>query len=99
MEVRKKTPKNAASDDFGSNSNGAAFCLPHQLVGLSSYLAGSKGVSAVRPPARPSVRPGYDDKYRSKSYRFVERQKPTFFLSAVELFAAFLENQPTFEKL
>ena len=24
---------------------------------------------------RPSVRPGYDDKYRPRSYSFVERQK------------------------
>ena len=35
-----------------------------------SYLACSKSAS-VHPP----VRPGYDDKYRSGSYRFVERQK------------------------
>ena len=27
------------------------------------------------PPLRPPVRPGYDYKYRSRSYRFVERQK------------------------
>ena len=36
---------------------------------LSSYLAGSKTVSA-----RPSA-PRYDDRYRSRSYCFVERQK------------------------
>ena len=40
------------------------------LLALLSYLASSKNVS-VRPP----VRPGYDDNYRSRSYRFVERQK------------------------
>ena len=28
-----KTAKNAASDGIGSNLSGAAFCLPHQLVG------------------------------------------------------------------
>ena len=31
IEVRK-TVENAASDGFGSNVSGAAFCLPHQLV-------------------------------------------------------------------
>ena len=36
------------------------------MLPFSSYLAGSKGF--------PPVRPGYDDKYRSSSYRFVERQ-------------------------
>ena len=40
------------------------------LSPLLSYLAGSKIVSA-----RPSFRPGYDDKYCSRSYRFVELQK------------------------
>ena len=40
------------------------------LLPFSSYLAASKSVS-VRLP----VRPGYDDKYCSRSYRFVERQK------------------------
>ena len=35
-----------------------------------SYFADSENVSA-----RPLVRPGYDDKYRSINYRFVERQK------------------------
>ena len=29
-----KPAENAASDDFGSNFSGAAFCLPHQLVGI-----------------------------------------------------------------
>ena len=54
----RKTAENAASDGFESNSSGAAFCLPHQLVGvLLSYLAGSKSVFSP-------VRPGYDDKYR-----------------------------------
>ena len=33
IEVRK-TAENAASDGFGSNFSGAAFCLPHQLVGF-----------------------------------------------------------------
>ena len=33
-------------------------------------------------PARPPVRPGYGDKYRSRSYRFVERRKR---LQTVEL--------------
>ena len=32
-EVRK-TAENAASDSFGSNFSGAAFCLPQQLVSL-----------------------------------------------------------------
>ena len=40
------------------------------LAPFLSYLAGSKGVSA-----HPPVRPEYDDKYRSRSYRFVDRQK------------------------
>ena len=43
------------------------------LLPFFSYLAGSESVF-VRPPARPPVRPGYDDKYRSRSQRFVERQ-------------------------
>ena len=50
-----------------------------------SYLAGSKRVSA-RPPVSPPVRPGYDDKYRYRSYRFVERQKS--FLKVSEIFKA-----------
>ena len=37
------------------------------LLMFLSYLARSKSVSALRP--------GYDDKYRSRSHRFVERQK------------------------
>ena len=41
------------------------------LLPFLSYVAGSKSVT-VRPP----VRPGYDDKYRSISYRFVDWQKP-----------------------
>ena len=42
----KKTVENAASDGFGSTFSGAAFCLPHQLVGiLFSYLVGSKNVA------------------------------------------------------
>ena len=44
------------------------------LIPFSNYLAGSKSVF-VRPPAHPSVRPGFDDTYRSRSYSFVERQK------------------------
>ena len=31
IDVRKR-PTNAASDGFGSNFSGVAFCLPHQLV-------------------------------------------------------------------
>ena len=38
---RKRSVQNAASDGFGSNFSGAAFCLLHQLVGFllgkSSY--------------------------------------------------------------
>ena len=39
IEVRK-TAENAPSDGFWLNSNGAAFCLPQQLVGilLTLYL-------------------------------------------------------------
>ena len=33
-----------------------------------SYLAGCKTF--------PPIRPGYEDKYRSRGYRFVEHQKP-----------------------
>ena len=33
IEIRK-TAANAAFDGFGSNFCGAAFCLPHQLVGI-----------------------------------------------------------------
>ena len=40
------------------------------LLPLLSYLAGSESVYAS-----PPVRQGYDDKFRSRSYRFVERQK------------------------
>ena len=43
------------------------------LLPISSYLAGFKSVSAL-----PSVRPGYDDKYRSINYRFVLRQNNQF---------------------
>ena len=37
------------------------------LLPFLSYLAGSKRASAIRP--------GYGDNYRSRSHRFVERQK------------------------
>ena len=40
------------------------------LLPFLSYSAGSKSVSVC-----PSDRPGNDDKYRSRSYRFVEREK------------------------
>ena len=43
------------------------------LLPFLSYLAGSESVS-VHPPVRPHVRPGYDDKYHSVGYRFVEQQ-------------------------
>ena len=36
-----KTAKNAASDGFGSNFSGAAFRLPHQLVGILFYYIGN----------------------------------------------------------
>ena len=39
------------------------------LLPVLSYLAGSKIVSV-----HPGVRPGYDDKYRSRGYSFVVRQ-------------------------
>ena len=65
----KKADENAASYGFGSNFSGAAFCLPHQLVGiLLSYLAGSKSVSAH------PFDPGDDDNCHSRHYCFVERQ-------------------------
>ena len=50
------------------------------LLPFWGYLAGCKSVS-VRPPGSQSlpVWPGYDDKYRSRSYRVVQRQKPTSF--------------------
>ena len=74
IDVRKGA-ENDTSDGFGSNFSGAAFCLPHQMVGiLLSDLAGSKRVS-TRTSSRQPVRHRYDDKYRSRSYRFVERQK------------------------
>ena len=41
------------------------------LLPILSYLAGFKSVCTC-----PSVRPEYDDKYRSTSYHFVERQIP-----------------------
>ena len=44
-----------------SQSTYMAYLLP-----FFSYLAGSKNIS---------IRPGYDDKYRSSSYNFVEQQK------------------------
>ena len=45
------------------------------LLPFSSYSSVQKrSFSAVR----PSVRPGYDDKYRSKSYRFVDEAAKTF---------------------
>jgi len=44
------------------------------LLPLLSYLAGVKNVF-VRPPVPLPVWPGYDDKYRSRSYRFVQRKK------------------------
>ena len=45
IEVRKAV-ENAASDGFGSSFSGVAFWLPYQMVSiLSSYFAGSKGVS------------------------------------------------------
>ena len=36
-EVRKMV-KNAASDGFGSNCSFAAFCLPHQLMGILLFI-------------------------------------------------------------
>ena len=54
--------------------------VPHcHMLPLCAYLAGSKSVCA-----RPPVLPGNDDKYRSGSHRFVERQKPmTVFLPRI----------------
>ena len=49
------------------------------VMTLVNYLAGSKSVSA-RLPVRPPIRPGYDDKYRSRSYCVIEQQK--FFLKS-----------------
>ena len=40
------------------------------LLPFLSYLAGSNNVSAC-----PPIRPVYDDRYRSRCYRFVEQQK------------------------
>ena len=40
------------------------------LVKLFSWLQ-----KRFRPSVRSNVRPGHGDKYRSRSYRFVERQK------------------------
>ena len=34
----RKTVDNAASDGFRSNFSGAAFCLPHQLVGILLFV-------------------------------------------------------------
>ena len=33
-KFEKKTAENSASNGFGSNFNGAAFCLPHHSVGF-----------------------------------------------------------------
>ena len=41
-------------------------------LNVSRYLASSKRFSVRR-----LIQPGYDDDYRSKSHRFVERQKRT----------------------
>ena len=51
-----------------------------------SYLADSKSVST-----HPPVQPGYDHKYGSISYRFIERQKPIVkphLLTACSIFIA-----------
>ena len=57
----RKTAENAASDGFGSNFSGTAFCLPHQFLNISlCYLAGGSKSISIRPP----VRPGHDDHLR-----------------------------------
>ena len=42
IEVRKPA-ENAASDGFGSNFSDAAFCLPHQMVGILLLLDAYNG--------------------------------------------------------
>ena len=45
------------------------------LLPFFSYLAGAQRVSDRPSDCPQPVRPGYDYKYRSRSYRFAERQK------------------------
>ena len=42
--VAKKTVKNAASDGFGSNLSGSAFCLPHQMAGFLFPFSNADGI-------------------------------------------------------
>ena len=47
----EKTVQNAASDGFGSNFSGAAFCLPHQLVSfLFSFPSSRKSIWSIPLP-------------------------------------------------
>ena len=50
---------------------GVSYPLTHKvyLLQFLSYLAGSKSVSLT------PIRSGYEDNYRSRSYRFVGREK------------------------
>ena len=63
------TPWGSGIGPFGSPPMGSYLPPVTHLVYLLpflSYLACSKSTS---------IRPGYDDKYRSRSYRFVEQQQ------------------------
>ena len=58
---------------------GRSYCFPIDTYGLSlsaflSYLLAPKAFPSIRRPARL----GHDDKYRSRRYRFVERQKVVY---------------------
>ena len=63
---------------FDSPAPMGSYWLPFDKYDASSpflsNFAGSRSVFA-RPSVRPSVRSGWDDKCRSRSYRFVEWQK------------------------
>ena len=55
---------------FDSPPISSPLTLMVYLLPFLTYLAGYKSISAS-----PPVRPGYDDKYHSRGYRFVERRK------------------------
>ena len=46
----RKTAENAACDGFGSKFSGAAFCLPHQLVGFLLRILRSKSITSLHTP-------------------------------------------------
>ena len=72
-ETLHRSPRNAES--FRIKRRAFRLVTPDGGLLVELFLPAPKAFPPARPPVRPPVRPGYDDKYRSRSYRFGERQK------------------------